>query len=154
MAFEKAYFSDGDAIYQTPEWRKKLETIDNEVGAVSFSSYEEDKRSIQENEVALKHPENGSYLRINDDGSIEAFTAYGTGFRINANNTSQFFSDRIQLIGRETAIRTTPNGTNLNGEILGAEAYQSFPSKKGLSRSFLQEANKNGIETYGLEENK
>ena len=104
--------------------------------------------------MALKHPENGSYLRINDDGSIEAFTAYGTGFRINANNTSQFFSDRIQFIGRETAIRTTPNGTNLNGEILGTEAYQSFPSKKGLSRSFLQEANKNGIETYGLEESK
>lgn len=154
MAFESKYYSDGDIVFRTPDWRKKLEAVAADIGEVSYLNYEQKKRNFQENEVGLKHPENGSYLRINDDGSIEAFTAYGTGFRINTNNTSQFFSDRVQIIGRELDVRSNANGTNLNGEVLGEEAYQSYPYKKGLGGRFLAEATTAGINTYGLEETK
>ena len=154
MAFESKYYPDGDIVFHTPDWRKKLEEAAALFGEVSYSEEEKRKHSFQEQEVGLKHPQNGSYLRINDDGSIEAFTAYGTGMRINPNNTIQLFSDRVQLIGRELDIRSNANGTNLNGEVLGKGSYQSYPYKKGLSARFLEEANVAGLNTYGLEETK
>ena len=154
MAFEKKIYPDGDSIFSLPKWKQIAEEIEAGLKPVSYEKNEEQNRTFQEDEVGLKHPVNGSFIRSKDDGTIEAFTAYGTGMRINTNNTSQLFSDRVQIIGRELDIRSSANGTNLNGEILGEGTYASFPYKKGLRKSFLSSASENGIETYGLEERK
>ena len=154
MAFEKKIYPDGDSIFSLPKWKQIAEEIEAGLKPVSYEKNEEQNRMFQEDEVGLKHPVNGSFIRIKDDGAIEAFTAYGTGMRINTNNTSQLFSDRVQLIGRELDIRSNANGTNLNGEVLGEGTYQSYPYKKGLSARFLEEANVAGLNTYGLEETK
>lgn len=154
MAFEYKYFPDGDAIFELPKWKRVIEQIQQDIEPVSYIQNEEKNREFQENEVGIKHPKNGSFIRIKDDGTIEAFTAYGTGIRIKTDHTSQLFSDRVQLIGRELDIRSSPNGTNLNGEVIGQGTYQSFPYKKGLTQSFLLEAKANGVSTYGLEDRK
>lgn len=154
MAFEYKFYPDGDAVFELPFWRKTIESIQSNLGPVSYEENEVKNRSFQENEVGLKHPTNGSAIRIKDDGTIEAFTAYGTGIRIKTDNTSQLFSDKVQIIGRELDIRSSPNGSNLNGEVLGQGTYQSFPYKKGLTVSFLKTAKTDGVETYGLEDMK
>lgn len=154
MAFEYKLYPDGDVVFELPLWRKTIESIQSNLVSVSYTENELDNRTFQEDEVGLKHPVNGSMIRIKDDGTIEAFTAYGTGIRIKKDNTTQLFSDRVQIIGRELDIRSSPNGSNLNGEVLGEGTYQSFPYKKGLTESFLTNAKADGIETYGLEEEK
>lgn len=154
MAFEYKFYQDGDAVFELPEWKKTIEAIQSNLIPVSYQESETTNRSFQENEVGLKHPTNGSMIRIKDDGTIEAFTAYGTGIRIRTDNTSQLFSDKVQIIGRELDIRSSPNGSNLNGEVLGEGTYQSFPYKKGLTESFLLAAKTDGLTTYGLEDTK
>lgn len=154
MAFEHKQYPDGDTSFRLPKWKKIIESIESENQPMVYGQENEQDDSFQSNEVGLKHPKNGSFIRIKDDGTIEAFTAYGTGFRVKENNSFQLFSDQIQLIGRELDVRSQANGTNLNGEVLGADAYQSFPYKKGLNKTFLSLAKEQGIETHGLEETK
>ena len=150
MAFEEKYFPDGDIVFRVPSWRKKLESMEADIGQSVYAETAETP-IFKENEVGIKHPVNGSFIRINDNGAIEAFTAYGTGVRIQPDNLLQLFSDRVQVIGSVLDIRTTPNGTNLNAGVLGEGTYAAFPYKKGLENNFLNTLKEKGYETEGLE---
>lgn len=154
MAFEYKRYPDGDTSFRVPYWKKVVEEIEQNNKPMSYLDNSIQNDEIQENEVGLKHPKNGSFLRIKDDGTIEAFTAYGTGLRIRQNNTIQLFGDQTQFVGREIDIRSGANGSNLNGEVLGTGAYQSFPYKKGLHKTFVEMAKEQGVKTYGTEEHK
>ena len=135
MAFEDKKYLDGEASFKTPLWRRRIESAHAGIGELSYSEMLKEQRTFQQNEVGLKHPTNGSSLRITDSGAIELFTGYGTGIRISNNETMQLFADNIQLIGRETKISSQPNETNVNGKQLAGD-YPSL-SKKGLTDSFL-----------------
>lgn len=127
LAFEEKLYPDGESTFAPPKWRKTIEQIHQNIDGYSFEEETTRRRTISEDEIVMKHEKNGSYIRIKDDGAIEAFTGYGTGFRIGNNESFQLFSDRIQLIGRETQVSSSPNGFE-----------KSYPviEKKGLTESF------------------
>lgn len=135
MAFEYKRYTDGEQSFRTPEWRKQIEKIRAQNGNLSFYDKAKEQSLISENETVLKHPENGSYLRMADNGSIELFSGFGTGIRISPDENIQFFSDHLQFIGKEIQVVSHPNASNINGSPLDGQ----YPSvyKKGLSSSFL-----------------
>lgn len=143
MSFAKKVFQDGEWSYDTPQWRINLEKLEEDMKPINFR---EDNKHFGSNEVGLRHPENGSYIRITDDGSIEAFTAYGTGLRINADNSIQVFSDKIQNISKEFDLNTTPNYR------LDHSVYKTYPKDKGFSLDSIEKLKNTGIETYNSEE--
>ncbi len=147
MGFEYKYFDDGDATYTVPAWKRIAEKITATNEATDYAAYLSEKTTIKEDEIALRHPTNGSFIRITDEGTIEAFTAYGTGLRIRANHTLQLFGDQIQSIGREVNLLASPNGTPL-------ETAYPLTEEKGLTRSFLSLCADEGLTTYGMEETK
>lgn len=114
MAFEHKRFSNGEASYRPPYWKKVVDDIHESLDAFDYQTEKTQRQSVQEDEVALKHPKNQSFIRIKDDGTIEAFTGYGSGWRIKPNETVQVFGDKIQLIGRETQLETSPNASRIN----------------------------------------
>lgn len=152
MSFEQRRFKDGEPIYDVPNWKSNLEKIEQELNPIDFQKRQEEDKWISESEVGIKHPKNGSFLRIKDDGTIEAFTKYGTGIRIKKDSTIQLYSDRIQTIGREISIQTKENGLTFNGKKVGEESYASYPRKRGISKETLNRFKDNGIETNGLED--
>lgn len=147
MAFEQRTFKDGEVTYKTPQWKKDLNTIENMVGPTNFNELD-NQRNAQEDEVGFKHPTNGSYFMIRDNGDIEMFTAYGTGIKISSDNILQLFGDKVLQVAREPQFVSSPNYAIQN------EVYESYPKTKGLSLDFIQRVNASGFDTYGMEEYK
>lgn len=146
MSFENKHFGDGEVTFSVPAWRRTLEELDAGIGPTDFQKNAE-KRHIQADEVGLRHPKNGSFLRIADDGTIEAFTAYGTGLRIKRDHTIQIFADRLQAVGRTVDVHAGPNGG-----LKHDKPFASYPETRGLSFEALEAIRAAGRDTYGTEE--
>lgn len=130
MAFDKELFRDGESTYEVPEWRKTIERVSSEADKFDYEKEFKRRRMIQENEIGLKHPKNNSYIKIKDDGTIEAFAGNGSGIRINNDETMQFFGN-IQAIGNKFQGITKKNEASFNEEAASGQ-YPSL-EEKGLS---------------------
>lgn len=146
MAFEHKQYADGENSYRLPQWRKDIESLRMNIDSLSYLDRMKNDETIKENEIGMKHPTNGSFIRIKDDGTIEAFTGYGSGFRLTTDESIQFFGNHIQMIGKETQLVSRPNQTNLNGETL-AGGYPSL-KEKGLTNEFIESTDKLNRERF------
>lgn len=151
MSFENKRFADGETTFQPPEWRARLEGIKNGIGKTTFSK-NQSRKKFSENEIGLYHPTNGSFIRLTEDGDIEAFTAYGTGFRLSSENSFQVFGDSVKIATRSLEFQTTPNGANWNEAGLNESVYPSYPKIKGIAPETLEKIKEAGIKTYGAED--
>lgn len=130
MAFDKEVFTDGESTYEVPYWRKIVEKVSTNVGTFSYDEEFLRRRKIQEDEVGIKHPKNNSFIKIKDDGTIEAFAGNGSGIRINPDESMQLFGD-IQVIGNKFQGISQKNESIFNGNKLSGD-YPSL-EEKGLS---------------------
>lgn len=133
MAFDRKVFTDGESSYEVPYWRKVIEEIDTSVDSFSYSEEFSKRRKIQEKEVGLKHPNNNSFIKIKDNGTIEMFSGDGGGIRLHPDNKVQLFGD-IQLIGNNFQGLTPQNQASFNNDEFGAD-YPSL-QEKGKTESF------------------
>lgn len=152
MGFEKRIYSDGDIEFNIPEWRKNIEEINKLAEPIDFLEENKKLKKIKQREVALKHLSNNSFIRIQDDGTIELFSEFNSGIRLDSNSNVQIFGDKIQVIAKEFDIRTTANGTTINDNIIGKNVVDKFPRKKGKEITFLEMAKEYGLNTNLLEE--
>ena len=152
MGFEKRIYSDGDIEFNIPEWRKNIEEINKLAEPIDFLEENKKLKKIKQREVALKHLSNNSFIRIQDDGTIELFSEFNSGIRLDSNSNVQIFGDKIQVIAKEFDIRTTANGTTINDNIIGKNVVDKFPRKKGKEITFLEMAKEYGLKTNLLEE--
>ena len=130
MAFDKDVYADGESTYEVPYWRKVIEEVSTNVDTFDYQEEFDKRRRIRENEVGLKHPNNNSYVKIKDDGTIEMFSDSGTGIRVRQTGDIQFFGD-FQFIGSKFQGITRTNEASFNGEKVSGE-YPSI-EVKGLS---------------------
>ncbi len=71
------------------------------------------RNEFSKREVGLNHPDNSSFLRLNDDGDIEIFAAPGVGIVISgASKSVSIFADKIRFFCSETGLRW--NNFNFN----------------------------------------
>lgn len=71
------------------------------------------RKKFSEREVGLNHPDNSSFLRLNDQGDIEIFAAPGIGIVISAKSkTISFFGDIIKFNCKEDGLKW--NSYNFN----------------------------------------
>lgn len=64
------------------------------------------RRQFSEREVGLNHPDNESFMRLNDQGDIEIFASPGVGIVISAKSRSiSFFSDSIRFNCKEDGLK-------------------------------------------------
>lgn len=76
--------------------------------STSFSVGSELNRRNQfsQREVGLNHPDNNSFLRLNDEGDIEIFAAPGVGIIISASSkTISFFAEKVRFFCAEDGLR-------------------------------------------------
>lgn len=130
MAFDKDIFRDGESTYDVPYWRQAIEYIDANVDTFSYEQEFAERRKIQEDEVGIKHPNNNSFIKIKDDGTIEAFAGDGGGFRIKPDNQLQMFGD-VQIIGNYFQGITPPNQNEFNKRALDG----GYPASKEKGKS-------------------
>ena len=71
------------------------------------------RKQFSEREVGFNHPDNESFLRLNDHGDIEIFAAPGVGIVISGKSKSiSFFGDSIRMYCKEDGLRW--NSYNFN----------------------------------------
>jgi len=71
------------------------------------------RNEFSRREVGLNHPDNNSFLRLNDDGDIEIFAAPGVGIIISAVGRSiSLFADHIRFFTKDDGLRW--NNYNFN----------------------------------------
>ncbi len=71
------------------------------------------RNEFSRREVGLNHPDNHSFLRLNDDGDIEIFAAPGVGMVISgASKSISLFADKIKFFCSENGLRW--NNFNFN----------------------------------------
>lgn len=133
MAFDKRVFTDGESSYDVPYWRQVIEHIDTNVDTFNYKEEFAQRRRIQENEVGLKHPNNNSFIKIKDDGTIEIFAGDGGGVRLFSDNRLQLFGN-IQIIGNSFQGLTPENQASFNTDKLSGE-YPDI-QEKGKTESF------------------
>lgn len=75
------------------------------------------RNEFSRREVGLNHPDNHSFIRLNDDGDIEIFAAPGVGIVISATSRS------ISLFGDSVRMFTKENGLRWNNYIFNYSAY-------------------------------
>lgn len=154
MGFEDRIYKDGDIEFDIPEWKLNIEEIEKLIKPINFSEEQEVDKKLNKREVGLKHLNNNSFIRIQDDGTIELFTSYNSGLRMFENGNVQFFGDKIQIIAKELDIRTTANGTTINENIIGKDVLDTFPRKKGKEKTFLELIKEYDLNTNNLEDQK
>lgn len=152
MGFERRIYEDGDIEFNVPEWKRNIEEVLQLSEPIDFLQEKKNLKNIKQREVALKHLKNNSFLRIQDDGTIEIFSEFNSGIRFDTNSNVQIFGDKVQVLAKEFDIRTTANGTTINDYILGDDVVSKFPRKKGKEITFLEMAKEYNINTNNLEE--
>jgi hypothetical protein len=71
------------------------------------------RKQFSEREVGFNHPDNESFLRLNDHGDIEIFAAPGVGIVISGKSKSiSLFGDSIRMYCKEDGLRW--NSYNFN----------------------------------------
>jgi hypothetical protein len=71
------------------------------------------RNEFSKREVGLNHPDNSSFIRLNDDGDIEIFAAPGVGIVISgANRSISLFADKVRFFCSENGLRW--NNFNFN----------------------------------------
>lgn len=69
--------------------------------------------SFNEREVGITHPDNNSFVKINDNGDIEAFAGEGLGIIIRAKNRSiTLMADTVRFMVRDMGVSI--NDTTIN----------------------------------------
>jgi len=81
---------------------------------------------IEEEEVALKHDDTASIVKLTDEGFIDVFAGPQLGVRIDPHtNSINLFGDSVNVIANNFNVRTKPYGFNWNGRVLDPKAMDS-----------------------------
>lgn len=94
---------------------------------INYELLKERMHYFQENEVALHHWNNGSTIRICDDGCLDIFANKTTGLRIDPYLESpsvSLFAQKINLLSKKTSIYTNPNKLMWNKWLFNSSIYE------------------------------
>lgn len=136
MAFEYKTYSDGDITFSRDEWRKNLEELSLIKERILIKELQEETY-IDEEGIALKHPDGQSFFQLKANGEIRCFNQANAGFLINKEGQITFYGNKLQFLVKEVDHLMTPNGFTLNGKALKENEVQNFPRQKGKSEGLL-----------------
>lgn len=143
--FEYKGFSDGDRLYQVPEWKKWVEK--ESIRKKKIQERIAEKAKIKTDEIGLKHPKTGASLILKDDGGIEIFSGDGSGILMEKGRVI-VSGEELFLSSASMEFQTLPNNVYMNGEPIGLSASK----RKGLSAGVLEEMKATGLKGRGLKD--
>lgn len=131
--FVRTVYNDGDKDIYMPYWKKVVRDETIKQRSRDLEDIMEEDTFIDEDEVALKHPETGAVIKLRDDGSIEMFVNEDTGFRMDPKeNAIMFFGDILHVTTKETRIHTKPHNFIWNNHNFNPELYSQDNGKAPL----------------------
>jgi hypothetical protein len=123
-AFTGIQFIDGDKDWDAPEWRLNLDKELTDGQPVDHEKEREAHQYVAENEIGLKHPNNGTTIKLRDDGGIEMFVNEDTGIRLDPKeNAIILYGDVIHTVSKDLLLHTRPDGFSWNQNLFNPALY-------------------------------
>lgn len=95
-------------------------------GKLDHDEVDESDYLIKQLEIALKHPDTESIVKLTDDGMIDIFASPQLGIRLDPNTQSiNFFGDSVNLFASKFNLRTKQNGFSWNGKSFSPPTTES-----------------------------
>lgn len=145
-AFVGTRFADGDKDWDAPKWRLLMDKEMVDGGTIDHEKEQEAHQYFAENEIGLKHPKNGTMIKLKDDGAIEMFVNEDTGIRLDPKeNAVLIYGDMIHMVSKDLDIHTKPSGFSWNKHVFNPALYftddknplPQFTSKQGKDYSLF-----------------
>lgn len=112
-------------------WKNALMDLNFSHGRIDHDERDEKDYLIKQTEIALKHPETDSLVKLQDDGCIDIFAGPKLGVRVDPQtNSVNLFGDNVNIIANNFNIKTKPNGFKWNGYYLNPELYYEDDKQK------------------------
>lgn len=144
--FVNKVFGDGDKDIYLPEWAKVLQKESVNSSKMNLEREKQKQKFIAEDEIALKHPSNGSVVKVRDDGAIELYVNEDTGMRFDpVDNSITFYGDSVHFASKEMRIHTKPYGFIWNNHNINPYLY--YGDKVGNTRHIPRVTMNAGPET-------
>ena len=129
------YYDDGDIHYAPPSWRQTLDGKNSEFSQLDSAAEHDRDALIKEDEIALKHPEKTSVVKLTDDGMIDIFAGDQLGIRLDPNtNSINMFAQNLNLFGTNVQFRTTPYGMSWNGKTISPDLLKEMEDSTKKTR--------------------
>ncbi|MCW4012303.1 MAG: hypothetical protein NWF07_04840 [Candidatus Bathyarchaeota archaeon] len=151
------YIKDNDKD-EYPGWIGSLIELDNGIGPYNYSEANRKKSAYSTNEIGLIHPENGSYMKVADDGDIDIFASEILGIKMDAQTESlRVSAAHASIIAKDLSIMTNPAGLSWNGYYLNPALYsktgRGAPEEdKNLKLKCTVDVYNNSTEVYETKE--
>lgn len=114
-----------------PAWKQKINQLAQKPSFADTVSVDRNDYFITQDEIAIKHPDLDSIVKINDDGCIDIFASSTLGIRLDpTNNSINFFGDNINLFSKKLSVTTNPDGFVWNNNYFNAEVYYQSDTEK------------------------
>lgn len=123
--------NDDNIDYYVPEWKKTISFLESEKGLKDAPYLDRRDYLIKEREVALKHPEQESIVKIRDDGSVDIFAGETLGMRFDPGTKScTIFADDINMVSKNVNLFTDAKGFRWNRNEMNAALYHESETEK------------------------
>ena len=141
--FQYKGFSDGDRLYQVPEWKRWVEN--ESIGKKNIQERLRERSLIKSDEIGLRHPRTGASIVLKDDGGIELLSGDGSGIIMDKGRVIISGED-LFLSSSSMEIQTMTNDIYMNGKPIGLARKK----RKGISPAVLEEMKSAGLKGRGL----
>lgn len=107
-----------------PEWKHKLMDKTSESDVKQTIDDEKQDYFISPNEVALKHPETGATVRLNDDGSVDIFADDTLGIRLDPTTQSvNIYGENVNIFSKKLNLKTKADGFVWNDHYFNPQVH-------------------------------
>jgi hypothetical protein len=106
------------------DWQTKLIGLSTKTDMKQTIDNDAKDYYIEPTEVALKHPELDSIVRMNDDGCIDIFAGQSLGIRLDPSTQSvNIYGENLNFFGKKINMKTKTDGLVWNGHYFNPQAY-------------------------------
>lgn len=113
------------------QWKSKLIALNAKTDMKQTIDNDDKDYYIAPTEVALKHPDLDSIVRINDDGCIDIFADQSLGMRFDpTTQTVNIYGETINMFGKKLNIKTKTDGFVWNNHYFNPQVYYEDDKEK------------------------
>lgn len=128
--------NDASDYGSTPDWYGSLTQLKETSGQIDFASRSVTDKLIKKQEVAMKHQDNNSVVKIDDDGRVLIFADNELGIIIDPKTQSiNLVGQNLNLMGNNVQVKSDMNHFSWNGYPFNPQMYYESETEKGLTLS-------------------
>lgn len=113
-------------------WKNKIQQIRSKYGAINSYYRNSQDKKFGDDEVGISHKENGSHVKIRDNGTIDIFASASLGIRLDPTNQSiNIIAKKVSINTQNYDLQTNPSKFKLNSQPIDIDQVEVRDAEVG-----------------------